>query len=121
MIGEQRWEQSHTCLKKARVQRLRLRASTAGGAGSIPGQGTKIPHATWCSQKQIKFKKKKKAGRNRLRPGPGASGNGARRKAGVVASGLEGSLCLRVGSSNRVCEPEGWDGKEPAESFENVL
>ena len=27
------------------VQCLRLCASTAGDAGSIPGQGTKIPHA----------------------------------------------------------------------------
>ena len=27
------------------VQWLRLRASTAGGVGTIPGQGTKIPHA----------------------------------------------------------------------------
>ena len=27
------------------VQWLRLRATTAGGEGSIPGQGTKIPHA----------------------------------------------------------------------------
>ena len=27
-------------------------ASTAGGTGSIPGQGTKIPHATWHSQKK---------------------------------------------------------------------
>ena len=27
------------------VQWLRLRASTAGGMGSIPGQGTKILHA----------------------------------------------------------------------------
>ena len=26
------------------VQWLRLRTSTAGGAGSIPAQGTKIPH-----------------------------------------------------------------------------
>ena len=33
------------------VQRLRLRAPEAGGMGSIPGQGTKIPHATQCSQK----------------------------------------------------------------------
>ena len=33
-------------LKWARpVQWLRLRASTAGGTGLIPGQGTKIPHA----------------------------------------------------------------------------
>ena len=30
------------------VQWLRLRVSTAGGVGSIPGQGTKIPHiAGW--------------------------------------------------------------------------
>ena len=28
------------------VQWLRLCASTAGGMGSIPGRGTKIPHAT---------------------------------------------------------------------------
>ena len=34
------------------VQWLRLCASTAGGMGSIPGQGTKIPHAVWCSQKK---------------------------------------------------------------------
>ena len=27
------------------VQWLRLHASSAGGLGSIPGQGTKIPHA----------------------------------------------------------------------------
>ena len=26
--------------------------STAGGLGSIPGRGTKIPHAVWCGQKQ---------------------------------------------------------------------
>ena len=32
------------------VQWLRLQASTAGGMGSIPGQGTKIPHAAWHSQ-----------------------------------------------------------------------
>ena len=29
---------------------LRLQAFTAGGAGSIPGQGSEIPHAMWCSQ-----------------------------------------------------------------------
>ena len=31
---------------------VRLRAPSARGQGSIPGQGTKIPHATtktWCS------------------------------------------------------------------------
>ena len=37
------------------VQWLRFHASIAGGMGSIPGQGTKIPHATWHSQ----LKKKK--------------------------------------------------------------
>ena len=36
------------------VQWLRLHASTAGGAGSIPGRGTKIPHAAWHSQKNEK-------------------------------------------------------------------
>ena len=29
------------------VQWLRLQASTAGGTDSIPGLGTKIPHAAW--------------------------------------------------------------------------
>ena len=38
------------------VQWLRLHTSTAGGVGSIPGWGTKIPHAMGRSQK----KKKKK-------------------------------------------------------------
>ena len=39
------------------VQWLRLCASTAGGVGSIPGQGTKIPHASLPGQK---IKKKTK-------------------------------------------------------------
>ena len=33
------------------VQWLRLNAFTTGGAGSIPDQGTKIPHAAQCGQK----------------------------------------------------------------------
>ena len=37
------------------VQWLRLRASNAGDAGLIPGQGTKIPHDS-----KTKKKKKKK-------------------------------------------------------------
>ena len=36
------------------VQWLRLGTSTAGGTGSIPGRGTKIPHASQCSQKKEK-------------------------------------------------------------------
>ena len=39
------------------VQWLRLHASNAGGMGSIPGQGTKIPHASQCGQ--IEKKKKR--------------------------------------------------------------
>ena len=35
------------------VQRLRLCASTAGGLGSIPDQGTKILHAAQNGQKVI--------------------------------------------------------------------
>ena len=38
------------------VQWLRVRTSTAGGMGSIPGQGTKTLHAVGGGQK----KKKKK-------------------------------------------------------------
>ena len=33
------------------VQWLRLYVSNAGGSGLIPGWGTKILHAAWCSQK----------------------------------------------------------------------
>ena len=32
------------------VQRLGLRALTAKGPGSVPGQGTKIPQAVQCGQ-----------------------------------------------------------------------
>ena len=35
------------------VQQLGLRASTAGGAGSIPGRGTKTLHAARCGQEYI--------------------------------------------------------------------
>ena len=38
------------------VQWLRLLAPNAGGMGPIPGQGTKIPHATWHDQKKKKRK-----------------------------------------------------------------
>ena len=37
------------------VQWLRLRASSAGGVGSIPGQGTKIPYAS-CALKNKQTK-----------------------------------------------------------------
>ena len=36
------------------VQWLGFQASTAGGTGSIPGQGTKIPPAARCAQKTNK-------------------------------------------------------------------
>ena len=39
------------------VHWLRLHASTAGGAGSIPGQGMGILHASLCGQKKKKKKK----------------------------------------------------------------
>ena len=34
--------------------------SNAGVVGLLPGQGTKIRHAIWCSQKFLKIEKKKK-------------------------------------------------------------
>ena len=40
------------------VQWLGLRPSTAGGAGLIRGQGTKIPHATQRGQKKKKLNPK---------------------------------------------------------------
>ena len=33
-------------------QWLRLHAFSAGGVGSIPGRGTKIPHAVWPKKKK---------------------------------------------------------------------
>ena len=33
------------------IQALKLHVTNAGGAGLIPGQGTKISHAMWYSQK----------------------------------------------------------------------
>ena len=36
--------------------------SNSADMGLIPGQGTKIPHATWCSQRKttsVKLKRKK--------------------------------------------------------------
>ena len=39
------------------VQWLRLRASTAGGTGSIPHWGRFMGHAVWCNQKKKKEKK----------------------------------------------------------------
>ena len=39
------------------VQWLKLHASTSGGAGLIPGQGTKILHAAQRGQK-VKIRKK---------------------------------------------------------------
>ena len=38
------------------VQGLGLRAFTAEGAGSIPGQETKIPQAVWHGQKKKIYK-----------------------------------------------------------------
>ena len=40
------------------VQWLGLYTSTAEDVGSIPGWGTKIPHAVWCHQKLNLIKKK---------------------------------------------------------------
>lgn len=41
------------------VQWLRLRDSNPGGMGSIPGQGSRVPHAVW--PEQLKKKKRKLA------------------------------------------------------------
>ena len=51
------------------VQWLGLCASTAGGTSSIPGRGTKIPHAAGRGQKlNLKNKKKKRSGQLRAVP-----------------------------------------------------
>ena len=41
------------------VQWLRPCSPSAGAAGGIPGQGTKIPHATCCSQNKTNLKNEK--------------------------------------------------------------
>ena len=38
------------------VQWLSVHPITAGGMGSIPGRGTKIPHTVWHNQKSKSFK-----------------------------------------------------------------
>ena len=38
------------------VQWLRFYAPNAGGTGSVPSQGTKIPHVMWLRQKKSKEK-----------------------------------------------------------------
>ena len=47
------------------VQWLGLQASTAGGTGSIPGHGTKIPHAAQHNWKKKIEKRKKRNVQNR--------------------------------------------------------
>ena len=43
-----------------RAQWLRLHHSNAEGVSLIPGQGTKIPYASWHGQKDLKKEKKNK-------------------------------------------------------------
>ena len=47
------------CSKKKRLFYCACSAPDAGGMGSIPGQGTKIPHAMQCGRKEKRKKKKK--------------------------------------------------------------
>ena len=50
-MKEPRTQEQREAVTSLAVQWLRLCASTAGGAGSIPGRGTKIPHAAGHSRK----------------------------------------------------------------------
>ena len=53
------------CWTSLVVQWLRLHVSTVGGTGSIPGQGTKIPHVEWHGRKKKdvgRFKDPRKPG-----------------------------------------------------------
>ena len=58
-----RLKQNHTggFLGFLEVQRLRLCVSIAGGAGSTPSRGTKIPHLVPHGQRQINEKLKKES------------------------------------------------------------
>ena len=53
-------QERELCWTSLVVQRLRLCTSTAGGTGSIPDQGTKIPHAAQRGKKKKKKKRKEK-------------------------------------------------------------
>ena len=64
---------------------LSCRASTARGAGSIPGQGTKIPHALQRGQKIKKDKRKNHFTFTFPLPPPSAL---ARDAAGLAGGGL---------------------------------
>ena len=44
---------------------VKIWTSNARGVGSIPDQGTKIPHAAWCGKKKKKKRKKAKKERDR--------------------------------------------------------
>ena len=55
--------QEFHCRTSLVVQWLRLSIPNAGGAGSIPGQGTKIPHAVCCTKKKKNFFEKDDNGR----------------------------------------------------------
>ena len=54
------------------VQWLRLHDTNAGGTCSIPGWGTKIPYAMWCSRKVflkiIKYREVKQKSVNPFSP-----------------------------------------------------
>ena len=60
--SEARYQRSGLGGTSLAVQWLRLHASNARGAGSNPGRGAKILHATWHSQENFKKKKEKKSG-----------------------------------------------------------
>ena len=66
------------------VQWLRLWACKAGGTGSIPGRGTKLPHAAQRSQK--KRRRYQDSDNNR-----GETMSGQRRKAAIYKSRKEAS------------------------------
>ena len=46
--------------QRKRTHSLSCHASNAGDMDMIPGQGTKMSHAAWCSQEKKNVKKKKK-------------------------------------------------------------
>ena len=55
-LGE-KWSQHGQLRTPLAVRWLRIQASTAGGAGSIPDQGTKIPRAAVWPKKTPKKQK----------------------------------------------------------------
>ena len=78
-----------------------LCAFTAQGEGSIPGQGTKIPHAAWCGQKKIIRKNPVTFAHGCANPYPTLSRKGGPLDTCMTVVAVYASEAVTVGPSGR--------------------